>query len=404
MLSHKVELVSYVIFSMIIAIFLGFAFVLENPYVSRGGKLLGLSVVFLVLVVCAFIIRHRKPFIATTVMALTTILIILEYNSKFSMNYLYHVLYFMIVLIVVAYIEYKEGIILASIVTLASYIKFIQLISIEMNQVNISNFVFYAVIQILLITTIFIAKAYYSKSIKTKDLYRQLLDAYQKLDVYSHGIKILSAKEERTSIARDLHDTLGHELTGLIMQLELSKYNIDEGNDTLAHQYLDEGISNARNSLTRVREIVDTLKNSEKVVFAIQSLVELTSEFTKRTNIEVELNLNDDKTIAPEQLLILYRIIQEALTNTAKHSQSDIVKINISHLEEGISFTIEDMITKKSIFNKTKKIQKITKGNGLIGMEERISEVNGTISFYKYSGSNVCFLIEGIIPKRMGKE
>jgi len=401
MLSNKINLIAHIIFGIAVAFFLGFGFVLEDPYLSRGGKLLILSIAFLAITIAIYLIREKRKYSIVAIIVLTLLLIMIEYYSKFSLNYLYHVIYFMIVLLVVAYVDGEVGILLASIVTIASLIKFIQLITIEMTQANISNFIFYALIQILLITTIFIAKAYYGKSTKTKDLYQQLLDAYQKLNEYSYDIELLSAKEERSSIARDLHDTLGHELTGLIMQLELSKFNLEEGNEEKGLEYLVSSIQNARNSLTKVRTIVDTLKNQEKLVFANQSLRELIDEYKKRTNIEVELNIIKEETIFPDKLLLLYRIIQEALTNTAKHSQSDYVKIDIDYDNQAINFEIEDYTSKKSLFKKNRKQQSIIKGNGLIGMEERLIQVGGTIKFVKYTGANSGFMIKGFIPKRM---
>lgn len=401
MISRKTELITHIILSMVVTLFLGFGFLLEDPYLNRGGILVLLSFVFLGLVLGIYFLRNHKNYNVLTVLILTIVLIIIEYYSKFSMNYLYHVLYFMIVLLVVLYIEGEIGIVLASLITLASFVKFIQLIMIETTQANISNFVFYGVIQILLITTIFIAKAYYSSSTKTKDLYKQLLDAYQKLNEFSHDIELLSAKEERSSIARDLHDTLGHELTGLIMQLELSNYNLEEGNEEQGKEYLVESIQNARNALTKVRTIVDTLKNQEKLVFANESLQELIDEYEKRTHIKVDLHIVREETILPDQLLLLYRIIQEALTNTAKHSKSDLVIIKLEYKESFILFEIQDYLSKKAIFRKNRKSQSIIKGNGLIGMEERLKQVDGTIEFIKYSGNNSGFIIKGMIPKRM---
>lgn len=403
MLTNKTEIFVHIIFGLTVSFFLGFGFIIEDPYLSRGGKLLLFSLAFLAIVVIMYFLRDKKNESMIGIIILTGILILIEYYSKFSLNYLYHVLYFMITLLVVFYIQGEVGIILAGVVTFSSFIKFIQLIFIETTQANISNFIFYAVIQILLITTIYIAKAYYSKSSKTKDLYRQLLDAYQKLNEYSHDIELLSAKEERSSIARDLHDTLGHELTGLIMQLELSNYNIEEGRVELGREYLVESIQNARNSLTKVRAIVDTLKNQEKLVFAKQSLTDLVNDYMKRTNIHVDLNMIKEETVLPDELLLLYRIIQEALTNTAKHSQSNYISIDIEYIESSIHFTIHDYRNKTSIFRKNKVRQSIVKGNGLNGIEERLEEVNGTVEFIKYTGNNSGFEIKGIIPKRMEK-
>jgi len=124
-------------------------------------------------------------------------LIVIDFYSKYAINYLYHVLYFIIVVAIVLYCKKKTGIILAIGIALASFIKFIQLIYTLPTQNSIVTFVFYSIIQILLITMVFTVKAYYGESQKTKNLYGELLDAYHQLDIYSRDIELLSAKQER---------------------------------------------------------------------------------------------------------------------------------------------------------------------------------------------------------------
>lgn len=400
--AHK-RLLIHMFICIILMLLLGFGFLLEDAFIERGNKLFFLSSLFLLFSISIYWFNDFNRMVIACIFILTVILIVIEYYSKYSMNYLYHPIYFVLVLFVILYIQNSNAIIIATIVTLASFLKFIQLILIEPTQVNIANFVFYGVVQVLLITTIFIAKAYYNQSIKTKQLYSELLDAYQKLNEYSRDIEELSAKEERISIARDLHDTLGHELTGLIMQLELSKYNLEQGNEVEGKKYLEESVQNSRNSLTKVRAIVDTLRNKEKLVFATQSLRNLADDYQKRTGMKIKLSIENEESIQPDLLLILYRLIQEALTNTAKHSQHLNVAIKIIYKQDNIEFNIYDysgVVFKDKIQRK----QSFNKGNGLLGMEERVTKVGGEIEFFLYSKGAIGFEIQGFLPRRVGQE
>lgn len=385
---------------LVAMIFLVLGYMLEEPYIRRATFLIVFSILFTTfLFVMYFIQNHYYPSLLLIIL-MTVSLIVIEYYSKFSINYLYHVLYFVIVLAVALYFSRQTGIVIATLVTIASFVKFIQLIYFEMTQNNIATFIFYMVIQILLISMVFVSKAYRIESRKTKNLYRELLDAYQQLDTYSRDIELLSAKEERSSIARDLHDTLGHDLTGLIMQLELANYNL-ESDEKTGRQYLEESIESARSSLTKVRAIVDTLKNQEKLVFTNQSLQELVGEYEHRTGIKVELKVHHEEAISPDYLLILYWIIQEGLTNVAKHSQSDKVHVTITHTKDELLFEIED--SSKSLLHRfsSRKETKVVKGNGLKGMEERLLPVDGAVTFTRYSGSYKGFLVKGRIPKKV---
>ncbi len=400
-------LIVHGVLCIVALVFLWSGYLLEDPDVQRRGLLLMFSFIFIIILTSVYFIRNNSKMRIVLLIFMAIDLIVIDFYSKYAINYLYHVLYFIIVVAIVLYCKKKTGIILAIGIALASFIKFIQLIYTLPTQNSIVTFVFYSIIQILLITMVFTVKAYYGESQKTKNLYGELLDAYHQLDIYSRDIELLSAKQERSSIARDLHDTLGHDLTGLIMQLELADFNL-EINKELGKKYLSESIDGARNSLTKVRAIVDTLKNQEKLVFVNQSLLELTKEYQKRTGINILLNVNNEETISPDYLIILYWVIQEALTNVAKHGNSDEVSINIKKSENNIEFSIKDYSSKSSV-NKIGKPQKITKGNGLKGIEERLITINGSVEFIKYTGAQKGFQINGNIPingniqKRMEK-
>lgn len=379
--------------------FLLSGYLMESPINQRQILIISLSVILLVLLIMSLIFSRREEIQMLNVLGMTGFLLYLEMNSQFSMNYFYHSMYFVIAFIGIIYLSKRHSAVIAPLVVLASFAKFVQLVIIETTFGNIATFIFFGLVQVLMIFIIFVAKAYYNESVKTGDLYRELLDAYGTLDEYSREIKILSAKEERTSIARDLHDTLGHELTGLIMQLELANYAFEskEHDDGIGH--LLAGIDTARGSLTQVREIVNTLKNQEKLIFTNQSIVDLINEYSKRTGIVVTLHQDETLLLTPDLLLILLRVIQEALTNTAKHGKSDHIEINIRLTGKLVEFKIYDYQIYKIDPIKAKS-NSLIKGNGLIGMEERIHDISGSIHFKKIKGKGSGFYIEGSFPIR----
>jgi signal transduction histidine kinase len=187
---------------------------------------------------------------------------------------------------------------------------------------------------------------------------------------------------ERTRIARDLHDTLGHEMTGLIMHLELTKKQF-ENDSNEAMLMLDDGITTARASLRKIRGIVDTLRDLKDEDY--DSLELLIDSFKTKTGVNVELNINKTLESRPCSKVI-YRIVQEALTNSVRHGKASKVIISIINGSNEIMFEVEDDGVGVDIINL---------GNGLNGMKERINECHGEIHFE----SNQGFRIYGVIPK-----
>jgi PAS domain S-box-containing protein len=198
----------------------------------------------------------------------------------------------------------------------------------------------------------------------------------------SHGqLRQLSAalqtirEEERTHIARELHDDLGQILASLRMDLTLLQQADGTSKDSLR---LMEGMEqNLLTAIASLRRIATNLRpralDEGGLYFALQGLRD---DFVERYNIpctlladEAELRLDDSASTA------IFRIVQEALTNIARHAQASSVTMNLFRSNGELLVTIrddgrgirpEDMEKAESL--------------GLIGMRERVWAMNGEIS------------------------
>lgn len=182
----------------------------------------------------------------------------------------------------------------------------------------------------------------------------------------------LTISKERNRIAHDVHDTLGHTMTLLISILEVAnityKRDVDTTGDKLkeALKISKEGLKELRRSITGLRpEKLNT--NS-----LITSLNNMFSDF-RLSGVEIDFT---SEGMEPHDIErhsdIVYRVCQEALTNSVKHGKAKNVSIILRFDAKMIKlFILDDGIG----------CGKIVKGFGLFGMEERLKAVNGTIRY-----------------------
>jgi len=174
-----------------------------------------------------------------------------------------------------------------------------------------------------------------------------------------------SRQNERTRIARDLHDLLGHHLTALIINLQVAGY-LTEGK---AKSKIEQSHSLAKLLLSDVREAVTTLRENQGLDFhkMVDLMVENIFQLKITNNIDTQLNL-EDLNLAKS---LLY-CIQEAITNSLRHSNASGLWITMKEVSNTL---ILELIDNGQIQGK------LIKGNGLKGMCERVEELKGHIFF-----------------------
>lgn len=172
-------------------------------------------------------------------------------------------------------------------------------------------------------------------------------------------------QNERTRIARDLHDLLGHHLTALIINLQVAGH-ISEGE---AKDKVEQCHSIAKLLLSDVREAVSTMRENETLDFRkmVEMMIENIPELTIHNQIDTALNL-ENLNLAKS----LLSCVQEATTNCLRHSGAS---------ELWISMTEKDNLLLLEMFDNGQLPKHFVIGNGLKGMQERIKEFNGEIIF-----------------------
>lgn len=198
----------------------------------------------------------------------------------------------------------------------------------------------------------------------------------KELEIAHHQVEELTVANERQRMARDLHDTLAQGLAGLIMQLEAIDAHLSSNNTKRAHEIVHFSMSGARHTLAEARSAIDDLRlhTALQVNFA-ESVEKEVDHFLSLTGIPIQSNIVTP--IEVSQLIYEHsiHIIRECLTNIIKHAQAHHVELNISYDDHHLVMDIKD----DGIGFDMRQIGSFSGHYGLIGMQERIRIVQGTL-------------------------
>lgn len=217
----------------------------------------------------------------------------------------------------------------------------------------------------------------------------KLKDAYARLEQYSNTIEEITILRERNRISREIHDTVGHTLSTLIIQLQSLHYIIkadtNEADKIVSDMvsYTKTGLEDVRRA---VRELSPTTFDNKNGIFALKELIH---NFEVNSKIKIGCIFSKNQyELTSDQSFTLYRVFQEAFNNSLKHGRADEIKINFNFLEENIYVRIKD---------NGKGCNMLNPSFGLNNMQQRIIDIGGNVTFH--SESNNGFEININIPK-----
>jgi signal transduction histidine kinase len=203
---------------------------------------------------------------------------------------------------------------------------------------------------------------------------------------------LTAQEEERRSIARELHDEVGQALTAIKVELAVAQRAIDgAGGPATA---LDDARSIADGVLHTVRDLSHVLHPALLDDLGLTSATEwYLKGFGKRHGVRADL-LHDrmDGRLAPETEAAVFRIIQEALTNVAKHARATSCRVYLQRLSNTLLVTIED----DGVGFDPASTQSAdgTHGLGLVGIRERVVQIHGTVRLESRVGKGTRLTVE----------
>lgn len=239
---------------------------------------------------------------------------------------------------------------------------------------------FVTLFSIVVLSTIISTVRYYS----TKKLKKQIDELEKEKAV----------QKERERISRDLHDNVGSQLTNIITGIGLAEiYNKTEKSkaDNLLQSLKEE----VRETMTQLRETIRALKSNEmsfeNFIIELRKVIERRAKYySGEILLDVDCDSNTNIILKPLQVLHLFRIIQEAITNSIKHSEAKKITINISFEDKMLSLSITD----NGLGMKEENID-LMNGSGIENMKKRAEEIDA--EFKLINGKNGGFCIKVIV-------
>lgn len=232
---------------------------------------------------------------------------------------------------------------------------------------------------------------------RTNQINTQLNDTYIQLEMEYRQLKrqtVIHEKvvrqEERNQVARDIHDSVGHRLTALLMQLEVARL---QAPDTIFQEKFDQLKILAQTSLDETREAVKTLRSEETT--GLTAVIQLIRKLESESHLRVSFHVQSGALSVPlsnDQSVALYRSVQEGLTNMMRHSEERQASIEFNFLG-GRFFRFQ-------ISHPLKKKIEIEEGFGLKAMRERLEQLNGSLKINQVEGE---FRLIGTFPMEEGE-
>ncbi|BBD60501.1 periplasmic sensor signal transduction histidine kinase [Nostoc sp. HK-01] len=194
--------------------------------------------------------------------------------------------------------------------------------------------------------------------------------ANEKLRRYALRIENQATLEERTRIAREIHDSLGHSLTALNLQLETA-LKLWQSNPEKAQTFLSRAKELGSKALKDVRQSVSTIRvNPLQEKTLEQAISVLLEDFHRANCVSPRCFINLDYSPPPEINIALYRIIQESLTNISKYAKATEVILALTSTKKSLRLMVQDNGIGFDI-------QQNTTGFGLHSMRDRTLALGG---------------------------
>lgn len=223
---------------------------------------------------------------------------------------------------------------------------------------------------------------------------RQLQYANERLKEYNEMTEKMAETRERNRVAREIHDTLGHTLTGVSAGVDACIALLETDTDPKQTKKQLELIAKAvRGGIKDVRSSVSELRADALEHFQLdESIRDMIAEMNSLAGVEVVFHSDVHPfRFSEDEENVIYRIIQEGMTNALRHGKATRIEIDAKKIDGVLYLKIQDNGCG---------CKEIKKGFGTKHMKERVAMLGGSIHF---SGENG-FMIDARIPIRWGEE
>jgi len=207
---------------------------------------------------------------------------------------------------------------------------------------------------------------------------QQLVDELQSTQ---QRLQELAVVEERNRLARDLHDSVKQQVFAISMQLSAARTALSQ--DDKAYPSVAEAERLAQQAGAELTTLIHQLRPPSLERKSLTDAVrEHVREWMRQNNIETELSI-EDVSVSLNVEQALFRVLQEALANVARHSKADKVLVSLNSENDNVILVVEDNGIGYDA-------ERITRGIGLDSMRERLEVVNGELEISSQRNTGYC--------------
>jgi signal transduction histidine kinase len=220
----------------------------------------------------------------------------------------------------------------------------------------------------------------------------KLAIANEKLRQYAMRIENQATLEERNRIAREIHDSLGHSLTALNLQLETA-LKLWQSNPVKAQTFLGRAKELGSKALKDVRQSVSTMRSNPLQEQSLEHAIAILSEDFHRSNGILPICHNNLEYSLPAEInTAIYRIIQESLTNISRYAGATEIKLEITTKKGNLRLIIQDN-------GRGFDLKQNTTGFGLQSMRDRTLALGGEFNINSAPGSGCQITVDIPLPR-----
>ncbi|MED4021421.1 histidine kinase [Priestia aryabhattai] len=200
---------------------------------------------------------------------------------------------------------------------------------------------------------------------------------------YVRQSQYASKLEERNRLSQEIHDKIGHSMTGALIQMEAAKHVMKQDEEK-ALSLLQNAITISKEGIEEIRLTLKSIKPPAEQI-GISRLKLFIGEFEAKHSIAMPLVYKGNlDLITPLQWKIIHENITEAITNALKYAEATMIAIELHVLNKMVKVEVKDNGKGAHLFQK---------GLGIAGMEERAASINGTVIVDGANGFSVTTLL-----------
>lgn len=241
-------------------------------------------------------------------------------------------------------------------------------------------------VMFLTVGTLIIFAYFYQKKLNKKNSKNKELEDLLKREELKSAYALIEGQDiERERVAQDLHDRLGGHLStiqiylDLLMNTELSKEQ---------QKHLTALNHASTTSIQEVRSIAHALSSSSLILHGLEKGIEhLCQVVNDSKRIEAKSFISIIVEIHKELAMDIYQIIQELITNTLKHANASLIRIDLTAIQGEVNLIYQDN-------GKGFDINQLSNGIGLNGLKLRVEKHQGNINIETKKGEGVTFILE----------